>query len=256
MTAMRWVIGDVQGCARELDDLLERVRFDPGRDELWIAGDLVNRGPDSLAVLRLWRDLAGRAVLGNHDVYALLARSGRRPRKRSDTLGSLFAAPDADELLDRLRGQPLFVRLHDAAGVCSAWLVHAGLHPRWPELDELAAKSASAAHDDDWLESDEVTFAVNVRCCTADGERADHAGPPETCPPPFKPWDEFYRGELLVVHGHWARRGCYRGERTLGLDSGCVYGGELSGWCQEEDRIEQVPSRASGRGPSRVFLGG
>ena len=88
----------------------------------------------------------------------------------------------------------------------------------------------------------DVSFATRVRCCTPEGERCRETGPPEECLVPYRPWDEFYTGDLLVVHGHWARRGHYRGERTLGLDSGCVYGGALTAWCHEEDRIVQVPA--------------
>ncbi|MFY0534816.1 metallophosphoesterase [Nannocystis pusilla] len=102
---MRWFIGDLQGCAREFEDLLRKIRFDPQADELWCLGDLVNRGPDSLAALRLWRDVGGRGVVGNHDVYALLIAAGRWPRKH-DTLGPLLAAPEGPELLARLRAMP------------------------------------------------------------------------------------------------------------------------------------------------------
>jgi bis(5'-nucleosyl)-tetraphosphatase (symmetrical) len=239
---VRWLVGDVQGCARELDELLRRVRFDPGRDELWCLGDLVNRGPDSLAALRLWRDVGGRSLLGNHDIYALLARSRRRVR-RPDQLDELFAAPDCDDLLGRLRAEPVLVRLPGAAGGPDVVIVHAGLDPRWRELDAIARELAAGPHDDEWLESEPVGFATRVRCCTADGRRSPHNGPPQECPAPFRPWDEFYRGTELVVHGHWARRGYYRGERTMGLDSACVYGGSLSGWCLEEDRLVQVPAR-------------
>jgi bis(5'-nucleosyl)-tetraphosphatase (symmetrical) len=251
---MRWLVGDVQGCARELDSLLSLVRFDPGRDELWCLGDLVNRGPDSLAALRLWRDAAGRSLLGNHDVYALLARSGRVER-RPDTLGDLFAASDADALLERLRAEPVLQWLPAPDGARDVWIVHAGLDPRWGALDEVAARVNGAAHDDDWLESPDVAFATRVRCCTADGQRCRHTGPPRDCPPPFRAWDEFHRGATLVVHGHWATRGFYRGERSMGLDSGCVYGGPLSAWCQEEDRLVQVPARAAGGLPRDVRLG-
>jgi bis(5'-nucleosyl)-tetraphosphatase (symmetrical) len=99
---MRWFVGDVHGCCRELDALLATVRFDPREDELWTVGDLVNRGPDSAAALRLWRDAGGRGVVGNHDVYALRAWEGAIPREADDTLADLFAAPDAPELLERL----------------------------------------------------------------------------------------------------------------------------------------------------------
>src|SRR5580765_7081895 len=105
---MRWVVGDIHGCARELGDLLDEIRFDPARDELWSVGDLVNTGPDSLDVLRIWKSAGGRGVIGNHDVYAILARAGRVPR-REDRLDELFAAGDADDLLARLRSCPALV---------------------------------------------------------------------------------------------------------------------------------------------------
>jgi bis(5'-nucleosyl)-tetraphosphatase (symmetrical) len=145
----------------------------------------------------------------------------------------LFKAPDADELLVRLQER----------GFPDVWIVHAGLDPRWQDLDQVVARNQGLTHDDAWLESEDVACATKIRCCTADGRRSGHAGPPEECPPPFRAWDEFYRGETLVIHGHWARRGFYRGARTMGLDSGCVYGGALTGWCHEEDRIVQVPAR-------------
>jgi bis(5'-nucleosyl)-tetraphosphatase (symmetrical) len=237
---MRWFVGDIQGCAHEFDRLLKEIRFDPTRDELWCVGDLVNRGPDSLATLRLWRDVGGKGVLGNHDIYALLARSGRWPRKH-DTLAALFAAPDADALLARLRALPPLARLHAPGGaVPEVWAVHAGLHPQWKDLAAVAAALDAAPHDDAWLERPEVSFVTRVRCCTPSGERSKHDRAPEDCPPPYRPWDAYYRGPALAVHGHWAWRGHYRGKHTLGLDSACVYGERLTAWCQEEDRVVQV----------------
>jgi len=240
---MRWLVGDVQGCARELEALLAAIRFDPDRDELWSVGDLVNRGPDSLAVLRLWRAVGGRGVLGNHDINALLARSGRRPRAMP-TLAGLFAAPDCDELLAWLRDLPVLAFLPADGGGEDAWVVHAGLRPDWHDLAGVAARLDAAPHDDDWLVGDDVSFATRVRCCTPDGRMDRGTGPPATCAPGTVPWDALYRGRTRVVHGHWATRGHYRGERTLGLDSGCVYGGALTAWCQQEDRIVQVPAGA------------
>jgi bis(5'-nucleosyl)-tetraphosphatase (symmetrical) len=248
---MRWVVGDVQGCARELDALLRALRFDPRRDELWCLGDLVNRGPDSAAALRLWRDVGGRSLLGNHDIYALLARAGRRKRK-ADTLQALFDSPDCDALLGLLRACPVLAWLPGGDGFQPVWIVHAGLDPRWPDLDGVAARLVATPHDDAWLESPDVAFATGVRCCTAEGRRCSHTGRPEDCPEPFRPWDAFYRGPALVLHGHWAARGFHRGPFTMGLDSGCVYGGALTGWCQEEDRIVQVPA---GSGKAQVDLG-
>ncbi len=237
---MRWVIGDIHGCARELDRLLAEIRFDPGQDELRSAGDLVNVGPDSLAVLRLWRDVNGRGVIGNHDVRALLASSGRR--HASPALRPLLDAHDAVELLERLRRLPLIEHLGPTEHCLDAWLVHGGLHPDWKPLDGWANRLNAAPHDDSWLLSPEVAWATTVRCCGPNGEPCRHKGLPEDCPEPFRPWDEFHRGRSLIVHGHWARRGFYRNRQSLGLDSGCVYGGKLTAWCQEEDRIVQIPS--------------
>jgi bis(5'-nucleosyl)-tetraphosphatase (symmetrical) len=239
---MRWLVGDVQGCVRELEGLVETIRFDPARDELWSLGDLVNRGPESLAVLRLWRDVGGRGILGNHDIYALRAHADPRRRKR-DSLDALFEAEDGPKLLDRLRERPVLVRLPATGpGRRDVWIVHAGLHPRWTDLEGLAERVNGGTRDEAWLTSPEVAFATRVRCCSEAGEQCRHSGPPELCPEPFKPWDAFYRGSELVVHGHWAMRGYYRGERTMGLDSGCVYGGCLTAWCQDEDRIVQIRS--------------
>lgn len=243
---MRWLVGDVQGCAAEFAELLETVRFDPERDEIFCVGDLVDRGPDSLATLRLWRDAGGRSVLGNHDRYALLARSGRWPRHR-DTLGALYAAPDADELLECLRKLPLLVALPGEGDGPDVIVVHAGLSPRWTDLETLARRMNALPHDNEWLLRPEVEFATRVRCCTERGELCEFTGPPAKCPPPHRPWDEFYTGDVLVVHGHWASRGHYRTANVMGLDSGCVYGGRLTAWCQDEDRIVQIPARASRR---------
>lgn len=236
---MRWVVGDIQGCARELERLLREIQFDPARDELWAAGDIVNRGPDSLAAARLWRDVGGRGVIGNHEVYALCARSGAWPRKK-DTLDALYAAEDGDALLAMLRALPPLVLLRSRGRGPDAWLVHAGIHPRWTNLESVADALDRGVHDDAWLQREDVSFATRVRCCTADGVRSKFDRAPQDSPPPYRPWDEFYRGGNLVVHGHWAWRGHYRTPRVMGLDSGCVYGGRLTAWCQDEDRLVQV----------------
>jgi len=243
---VRWVVGDVHGCAQELDRLLRQIRFDPQRDELWAIGDLVNTGPESLEALRLWRDVGGRGVLGNHDIYALRVFDGSRGRRADDTLDKLLAAPDARELFDRLRALPVLARLPAGGGSAPAWIVHAGLHPRWDDLEQVARRLDTGPHDEAWLRAPWVSFATRVRCCTADGEMNDDPGPPGGCRPPYRPWDDHYRGTELVVHGHWATRGAYRGPTTMSLDSGCVYGGPLTAWCHEEDRQVQVASRSAG----------
>lgn len=238
---MRWVVGDIQGCARELETLLRVIRFDARTDELWAAGDIINRGPDSLDAVRLWLECGGRGVIGNHEVYALCARSGRWPRKR-DSLDALYAADDCDRLLDALRRLPVVASLPAVGLGPAAWLVHAGLHPRWNDLPSVAAALDAGEHDDEWLQRDDVSFATRVRCCTVDGVRSKFDRAPADCPPPYHPWDALYRGAARVVHGHWAWRGHYRNGAVMGLDSGCVYGGMLTAWCQDEDRIVQVPS--------------
>ena len=241
---MRWVVGDIHGCAREFGDLLDEIRFDPRRDELWSVGDLVNTGPDSLDVLRIWRDAGGRAVLGNHDIYALLARAGRVGR-RHDRLDALFASDACDALLARVRACPAMVRFERELTPRGVWLVHAGIHPLWSDLPALAARLGAQPHDDDWLRGAEMTFMTRVRCCDRFGDRVSFTGRPAHAPPPYQAWDAFYAGEDLIVHGHWAMRGHYRGPRTMGLDSACVYGGHLTAWCVDDDRIETVPCRVA-----------
>jgi bis(5'-nucleosyl)-tetraphosphatase (symmetrical) len=233
---MRWVVGDIHGCAGKLEELLGAIRFDPGRDELWSIGDLVNKGPGSLAVLRLWAGAGARGVLGNQDAYALRVHAGRRKR-RPDTLDDLLAASDTDELLAAVRRLPLLARL---PGGGETWLVHAGLHPAWNDLRAVAAEINRPPHDDAWLLSQATQFATKARCCTPDGEMSDQVGPPEDCAPPFRPWDSYYSGTARILHGHWATRDHHRTGRVIGLDSGCVYGGKLTAWCQEEDRVVQV----------------
>lgn len=238
---MRWIVGDVHGCVRELDDLLKLIRFDPATDEVWSCGDLVNTGPESAQTVRLLRDIGGRAVIGNHDIYAILAHAGRVPR-RKDKLEELFAARDVDALLDFLREAPaiqIFRRERDR----DVALLHAGVSPKWRSIEEIAAMLDAKERDIEWFQIPELQFLTRVRCCDHAGNQVRFGGKPEDAPPPFLPWDAFYKGDELVVHGHWAMRGFYRTERTMGLDSACVYGGKLTAWCVEEDRIESVPCR-------------
>jgi bis(5'-nucleosyl)-tetraphosphatase (symmetrical) len=236
---MRWVVGDIHGCARELDRLLGVIKFDPKRDELWSIGDLVNSGPDSSAALRLWIDAGGRGVLGNHDLYALQAYAGIRARQ-NDTLDELFGSPESGVMIAALDALPLIARFPAADGLPEVWLVHAGIPPGWTDFHGLEQKLNRRPRNAEWVESAEVAFATRARCCRPSGEIVDIPVPPESCPEGSLPWDQLYRGDALVVHGHWAHRGFYRTASTLGLDSGCVYGGKLTAWCREEDRIVQV----------------
>jgi len=198
----RIFVGDIQGCREPLERLLDAAGFVRGQDQLVPVGDMVNKGPDSEGVLDLLIGIDAQPVLGNHDLHWMAkGRAGQRH-------------------LDWLRGQPL-VRVYD-----DVIAVHAGLHPAWTE-----------AHLDRLGEA-ERNFAVNVRYCDATGAQPPRDWPPPG--PPYRPWDDFYEGKKRVVFGHWARRGLVVRPQCVGLDTGCVYGGELTAWIAEEDRIVQV----------------
>ncbi len=250
----RWAIGDIQGCAEELRALLARLRFNPDRDQLWLTGDIVNRGPDSLGALRLVHSLRDNAsvVLGNHDLHLLaLACAGERPR-RGDTLDDVMAARDRRRLLAWLLRLPLAV--HDARH--GDLLVHAGLVPQWSVADTLAlAAEVQAALRDDpqaffagmygnrpdtWSDDlagmERLRFIVNVltrsRLCTAGGRiNLQEKGPPSTARAPWRPWYRHRQRatrDTRVVFGHWSALGFYAGDNVLALDTGCVWGGTLT----------------------------
>ena len=206
----RVFVGDIQGCREPLERLLAAVGFTKGRDRLHPVGDMVNKGPDSEGTLDLLMSLDAEPVLGNHDLHWLGQGRARAPRHR-----------------EWLSAQPI-VRVFD-----DLILVHAGLHPAW---DEQHLRS---------LSGDDVSFAVSVRYCDAAGHRPDEDWPPPG--PPYRPWDDFYRGRKRVVFGHWARRGLVVRPHSIGLDTGCVYGGPLSAWIAEEDRVAQVDGWRSQR---------
>jgi bis(5'-nucleosyl)-tetraphosphatase (symmetrical) len=224
----RVFIGDVQGCLEELERLLEALQFDPSRFELWFAGDLVNRGPDSLGVLRRVRALGGRSVLGNHDLHLLGRAQGTRPERPRDTLDAVLAAPDRDELLAWLRAQPLVQAWPDLV------LVHAGLHPAWDDPEAVARPLEARIRTGQipW-EDEALLFLTRVRNCDAAGRRPSEEREPG---PGFAPWDRFYRGKRTVVCGHWSTRGVVVTQRLRALDSGCVWGGSLTAWIAETDR--------------------
>src|SRR5262245_38438003 len=226
----RIFVGDIQGCRAELERLLDLVRFDPAQDRLEPVGDFVNRGPDSVGTLRLMRSLKAGGVLGNHDVHLLRAARGRRAVRPHDTFEDVLEAPDRDELLDWLAERPFFRDLGDA------WLVHAGLDPRWDDPAEVLDAC------DPYDPSDACDFAIRVRHCTAEGERPKNDDPPP--PPPFLPWFEHWRGRGVptIVFGHWAMRGLVVEPGIRGLDTGCVWGGRLTAWIAEEDRLVHVPA--------------
>ena len=229
----RIFIGDVQGCRAELEKLLERVRFDPAADAIFLAGDIVNRGPDSLGALRLAKQLGAETVLGNHDVHLLQRAAGLRAAKPGDTLDDVLAADDREELLAWLSAQP-FVR--DLADV---WLVHGALHPRWRD------PARELANVDPLRPTPAAVFAMRTRHCDPEGNVPPRDDPPPG--PPFRPWHELYRaedhGRRTVVFGHWAAQGLVLRPYLRGLDSGCVWGNALTAWIAGEDRIVSVRAR-------------
>jgi bis(5'-nucleosyl)-tetraphosphatase (symmetrical) len=251
----RYAIGDVQGCHDELRALLTALRFSSDRDELWFVGDLVNRGPQSLEVLRFVRALGENAVvvLGNHDLHLLaVAFDGGRRLRRHDTLDAVLAATDREPLLEWLLARPL-AHLDAQRGEL---LVHAGLVPQWTatkamalarEVEAALARDAQAMFRDmygdepnRWSErlagADRLRFIVNtltrLRFCTPDG-RVDlrFKGAPGDAPAPLAPWfehgDRRSRG-ARVVCGHWSTLGFLDRDDVLAIDTGCVWGGALT----------------------------
>ncbi len=248
-----YAIGDIQGCFLTLSRLLERIRFDPQHDRLWLVGDLVNRGPRSLEVLRLAYGLGERVtvVLGNHDLHLLGRAFGVRKQKRRDTLDDVLTAPDRAELVEWLRRRPL---LHREDG----WLmVHAGLLPQWTVgfAEELARELEAALRGESpartlemlnqpgpsrWREGldphDRLRVAARaftrMRALDADGRDCKgFTGPPAEAPAGCRPWFDVAgrrSADVTIVCGHWAALGLHRTGSVIHLDSGCVWGGVLT----------------------------
>ena len=223
-------MGDIHGCRVEFEQLLTQLRFDPAGDQLHLVGDLVNRGPDSLGTLRLARALNARAVLGNHDLHLLHVYAGSRAQKPGDTLDELLAAPDAGELCSWLAAQP-FVRT-----LADIYVIHAGVHPAWME------PAAELAASDPFAPDAAALFATGVRYCdTAGRQPAPDADDRRAS---FVPWFQHYdarrHNERTVVFGHWAAMGLVERTYLRGLDTGCVWGGRLTAWIAEDDRLAHV----------------
>lgn len=250
-----YAIGDVQGCYDELQRLLDKISFDPAHDRLWFTGDLVNRGPHSLKVLRLVARLGTRAVsvLGNHDLHLLAVASGARPPGERDTFQDVLTAPDRGELLAWLATRPL---LHDDPEA-DLVLVHAGLLPQWDiALARACAREAEAViagpnnteffshmygnSPDRWSDDlgghDRLRLIVNaftrLRFCYPDG-RMDyiHHGAPGSQPAPLLPWfaaPTRKNGGACIVFGHWSLLGAWKSDSVIGIDSGCCWGRQLT----------------------------
>jgi len=263
-----YAIGDIQGCYDEFRELLDAIRFDAAVDTAWLVGDLVNRGPASLAVLRHVRSMgnAARVVLGNHDLHLLTVAAGQRRPHSGDTIGDVLAAPDRDEILAWLRTRPLVFTAGERL------MVHAGLLPSWSAQKAQAlskeVEAVLASEDygaflqhlygdrparwDDGLEGyDRLRAIVNVctrlRFCRADDsmEFREKRGLAHT-PEGYQAWfahPQRAAADTEIVCGHWSTLGLMLAPRVLMLDSGCVWGGSLTAVRLEDRRLYQVPSR-------------
>jgi bis(5'-nucleosyl)-tetraphosphatase (symmetrical) len=250
---MHYLIGDLQGCCDAFERLLATLNFSPSRDHLTVLGDLVNRGPQSLATLRRLRELGPSvgALLGNHDLHLLAVAYGIRPEHRNDTFREILESPERDAWIDWIRQRPL-------AAMQSGWLcVHAGVPPQWEAADTLALAGEVEAMlrgpdlagflavmygnepsrwDDDLQGADRLRFVINAltrtRFCDAKGrldfkvkEGADAA------PPGLMPWFDVpgrRTAGVPVAFGHWSTLGLLDRPHLLGIDTGCVWGGQLT----------------------------
>lgn len=259
-----YAIGDIQGCRVQLSQLIDRIDFDPARDRLWFVGDLVNRGPDSLGVLRLIKNLGAAAsvVLGNHDLFLLAAAEGIVTLRPKDTIDDVLGADDRPELIDWLRMRPLLI--HDQ----SVLMVHAGLLPQWTtaeavqlarEVDEALAGPEYREFLRDFFHAAlpswhpsltgrmrRATVAramTRLRSCTPTGEMSGFSGTPEDVPPGYLPWFRVpgrRNADTTIVTGHWAALGLQLESNHLAIDSGCVWGRYLTAVRFEDRAVFQV----------------
>jgi bis(5'-nucleosyl)-tetraphosphatase (symmetrical) len=260
-----FAIGDLQGCYRQFEQLLDLINFDRGQDRLWLVGDIVNRGSDSLEILRFVKGLTGAAtvVLGNHDLHLLMVAEGCASLSPNDTIQDILSAPDREELLDWLRQQKL---LHVDGNYA---MVHAGLLPSWSiaQASELA-KAAEAAiqgeefhefclhmygdHPDHWDEALSgytrlrviINAMTRMRICTPDGKMDfKFKGVVEDIPDGYLPWFETpHRAsrEATIIFGHWSALGLRLRNNLIALDTGCLWGGTLTAIRLDDRKVFQV----------------
>jgi bis(5'-nucleosyl)-tetraphosphatase (symmetrical) len=260
-----FAIGDLQGCYRQFEQLLDLISFDRGQDRLWLVGDIVNRGSDSLEILRFVKGLTGAVtvVLGNHDLHLLMVAEGCASLSPNDTIQDILSAPDREELLDWLRQQKL---LHVDGNYA---MVHAGLLPSWSiaQASELA-KAAEAAiqgeefhefclhmygdHPDHWDEALSgytrlrviINAMTRMRICTPDGKMYfKFKGVVEDIPDGYLPWFETpHRAsrEATIIFGHWSALGLQLRNNLIALDTGCLWGGTLTAIRLDDRKVFQV----------------
>lgn len=261
----RYAIGDVQGCKATLDRLLSLIDYSPSRDQLWLVGDLVNRGPRSLDVLRwaIERDAGITCVLGNHDLHLLARVAGAVGEKKRDTIDDVLKAHDLDRIVDWLRSRPLF---HVDGSLA---MVHAGLHPQWDitTAQSLAAEVSAELRGPGWRSflaqlgggtpprwhsklgggdrwRSTIAYMTRARTCHADGRVEPHFdGHPSQAPAGCVPWfalpDRAWATHT-VVFGHWAALGLDIGAHHVALDTGCVWGKSLTAYRLDDRMVFQA----------------
>lgn len=262
-----YAIGDIQGCYHAFQALLAKLSFDARDDQLWLVGDIVNRGSGSLEVLR-WcyeHQASTQIVLGNHDLHTLVVAHGVRRAHKRDTLQPIFDAPDADSLLNWLRHQPLMFTNGEYT------MVHAGLLPQW-QLDEAlryakeveqALQSADYgdflthmygnepnAWHDNLVGFDRLRVITNamtrLRACTEQGVMEfEFKGELDDVPAGCMPWFDVPSRQTQsdnIVCGHWSALGLHQRTHVFALDTGCLWGGQLTAMRLEDRQITQVPA--------------
>lgn len=253
MTAVpTYVIGDVQGCLDSLQSLLTKIHFDPAADRLLFTGDLVNRGPKSLATLQFIRGLgkSAEAVLGNHDLHLIARYFGMGKVKKSDTIDDVLTSKAAADLIGWLQRRPFAIQEDRHL------LVHAGLATDWSikKIETIAAKLSERLNDRVQREellagekfSDEIRILTTIRMCKKNGELQKYSGPPELAPGGYIPWfiarDPVLNENKTVLFGHWAALGARKMKGYISLDSGCVWGGKLTAVRLSDQKLLSVPA--------------
>ncbi len=270
-----YAIGDLQGCYLELQDLLDKVNFDRTNDQLWFLGDIVNRGPDSLKCLRFVKSLGTNAitVLGNHDLHLIAIANNVRKPHRNDTVEEIIEAKDSLELLEWLKHQPLLVSDPDL----NITMIHAGLPPQWSldQAKELAQETQSLLRGkkfndfiqnmygdqpDIWSDTlrgnDRHRFIINaftrIRYIDKNGKLdIKENGVPGTQPNSLIPWyaiPERKTKKDKLTFGHWStvhlgNENNFKQYNVYPLDTGCLWGGELTAMRLEDEKMFSVPSR-------------
>jgi bis(5'-nucleosyl)-tetraphosphatase (symmetrical) len=259
-----YAIGDIQGCFKSLRRLLDHISFNPQADTLWLVGDLVNRGPDSVATLRYIRSLGSSVcpVLGNHDLFLLAAVEGLVTLRPKDTIQDVLDAEDRSDLVDWLRRQPLHRRKDPFL------MVHAGLLPQWTieEAAQLAREVETVLSGPDYKHLLRELFQgpahqwdpalkgmdrlvsiarvfTRLRTTSFTGEMSSFSGPPEEAPAGFLPWFRIpnrRNADATIITGHWAALGLHIEPNILAIDSGCVWGRQLTAVRLEDRTIHQV----------------